>query len=101
MDLNALTIEEKDEQKSIDEEELKFEKFRKREIRKEFYRDVMEGFVDAWKILETEDEDFFKTRKKYCKEYMIEYDIGFDHYIAGNWRMAKKHFEKAEVMISF
>lgn len=58
----------------------------------------MSNEIRAWDNYINNDEDWKIMRKKYSNHnFYEEYNDGFEDYVNGNWKNAKKHFEMAEV----
>jgi len=62
----------------------------------------MSNEVRAWENYVKNDPDWKIMRGKYNNPHFYdEYNTGFDDYVNGNWKEAKKHFEMAEVFKLF
>jgi hypothetical protein len=57
----------------------------------------MNNEFHAWKDFEKNDMDFSLLRIKYSnRNFYLQYNLGFENYINGDWKEAKKYFDNAE-----
>lgn len=68
----------------------------KRDQSKKLFEDVLNDHVNIWKEFE-QNGDFCKVRKKYNRDFYINYNFGFEEYVKGNWSASIEYFAEAQV----
>ena len=107
VDFSTTKIEEGIEAKVVNEDDenlinQKFEDHINREKRRNLKREIIEGISEgvlyyAWDEFVFQDEEFTAARKKFTEEFNEIFLKGYEAYINGQWQLAKKHLEQANV----
>ncbi len=80
-------------------EEKKTLKFKNRMKRDSFKKDVLENNIDLHQTFFIQDQEIFSMRQTFTPQFNQQFQQAFQHYVQGNWPLAKKLLYKVHVMV--